>query len=383
MKKDKFKIFALEILLILILFFALFALNIFTRSVLAILICIYAGVVTYTLKVRKVSSINKKQAMYLMIIFSMIYLGIFYAFGLYFGFVKSKILFSFQTVLKYIIPITLIIVGSEILRRTFLSHKIELKYKDFKIELSCILTYIITVILDMIIYTEIYSLRTLDDYLTMIGFVFFASLSCNLLYNYITPRYGSKGIIIYRLVTTLFMYIFPIVPNMYIFFRSFLRMLYPYIMYLVFEKMFSKNDYTITIRDRRKEIIGNTSLIVIATLFVMLVSCQFKYGLLVVGSESMTGTLNKGDAIIFERYDDQLIEEGQVIVFNYDDIQTIHRVVDIQKVNGEYRYYTKGDANNRNDDGYRTIEDISSLVKLRVKYIGFPTLWVRDIFTKK
>ena len=53
MKKDKFKIFALEILLILILFFALFALNIFTRSILAIIIGIYAVAVAYLLKRRK------------------------------------------------------------------------------------------------------------------------------------------------------------------------------------------------------------------------------------------------------------------------------------------------------------------------------------------
>lgn len=382
MKKDQIRIFGLEVLLIVILFFALFALNIFTRSVLAILITIYAVITICTLKTKKVGSINKKNAMILMIIFSMIYLAVFYALGLYFGFIKSKILFSLRTIVKYIIPLTLIIIGSETIRRTFLSHKIEIKYKELKIELSSILTYIAMVIIDILIYTEIYNLRSLDDYLTLIGFVFFASLSCNLLYNYITPRYGSKGIVIYRLVTTLFIYIFPFVTDMYIFFRIFLRLLYPYIMYIVIEKLFSKNDYTVMIKDRRKEIFANTIMIVIATLFVMLVSCQFRFGLLVVGSESMTGTLDKGDALIFEKYTTQEIVEGQVIIFNYENVQTIHRVIDIQKVNGEYRYFTQGDANSKPDEGYRVKEDISSLVKLRIKYIGYPTLFVRSIFEK-
>ena len=382
MKKDQIRIFGLEVLLIVILFFALFALNIFTRSVLAILITIYAVITICTLKTKKVGSINKKNVMILMIIFSMIYLAVFYALGLYFGFIKSKILFSLRTIVKYIIPLTLIIIGSETIRRTFLSHKIEIKYKELKIELSSILTYIAMVIIDILIYTEIYNLRSLDDYLTLIGFVFFASLSCNLLYNYITPRYGSKGIVIYRLVTTLFIYIFPFVTDMYIFFRIFLRLLYPYIMYIVIEKLFSKNDYTVMIKDRRKEIFANTIMIVIATLFVMLVSCQFRFGLLVVGSESMTGTLDKGDALIFEKYTTQEIVEGQVIIFNYENVQTIHRVIDIQKVNGEYRYFTQGDANSKPDEGYRVKEDISSLVKLRIKYIGYPTLFVRSIFEK-
>lgn len=382
MKKDQLRIFALEILLILILFFALFASNIFTRSVLALAVSIYAGIVIYTLKAKKVSSINKTQVMYLMIIFSMFYIGIFYLFGIYYGFERSKILFSISTIFKFIIPITLIIVSTEIIRRVFLLYKVELNIKNKKIEISSILTYIITVMLDILLYSEIYNIRNLEDFLLALGFIFFAALSCNLLFNYITPRYGSKGIIIYRLITTLFIYIIPIVPDVFMFFRSFLRMLYPYIMYLILEKLFSKNDYTIPIRDKRKEILGNTSLIVISTLFVMLVSCQFRYGIIVIGSESMTGTLNMGDAIIYEKYKNQTIEEGQVVIFDYNDVQTVHRVIDIIKVNGETRYYTKGDANNREDDGYRTENDIKSLVKFRIKYIGHPTLFVRSLFEK-
>lgn len=380
MKKNEIRIFILEILLILILFFALFALNIFTRSILAIVIGIYAIVVAYLLKKKKVSSINKRQVTILMLIFAMLYLGIFYLFGLYFGFVRTKIALSFSTLFKYIIPISIVIVASEIMRELFLSRKVVIKLKSKKLDISPILTFISMVIIDLLIYTDIYNLAKLEDFLTILGFVFFASLSCNLLYNYITVRYGSKGIIIYRLITVLFMYIFPIIPDMYVFFRSFLRLLYPYIIYLVFEKLYSKNDYITLRQEKRKEIIYNTLLIIIATLLVMLISCKFTYGVIVVGSESMTGTLNKGDAVIFEKYDDQEIEIGQVIIFDYNGIQTIHRVVDIQKVNGEYRYYTKGDANKRNDEDYRNSDDIYGLVKLKVQYIGYPTLWVREVF---
>ena len=153
--------------------------------------------------------------------------------------------------------------------------------------------------------------------------------------------------------------------------------------YLVLEKLYSKNDYSIGRNEKKKELFGNTFLIVISALLVMLISCQFRYGIIVVGSGSMTGTIDKGDAVIFEKYDNQEIQVGQVIIFDYNNIQTIHRVVDIQKVNGEYRYYTQGDANSRKDDDYRIAEDIYALVDLRVKYLGYPTLWVRDLFSNK
>ena len=118
------------------------------------------------------------------------------------------------------------------------------------------------------------------------------------------------------------------------------------------------------------------------TLLIMLISCQFRYGILVIGSGSMTGTLNIGDAVIFESYDDQKIVEGQVIIFDYNGLDTIHRVVEVKNVNGEYRYYTKGDANKRRDADYATEEEIRGLVRLRIKYIGKPTLWVRSLFSK-
>ena len=383
MKKDKIRIFILEISLIVFLFFALFALNIFTRKILALVIGVYAIVVSYFLKRRKISSINKKQVTLLMVIFAMFYLGLFYLLGLHFGFVRSKILFSVKTIFNFILPLGIIIVASEWMRRIFLSHRLVIKYKSKRFDLSLVLTYIAMILIDLLIYTEVYDLAKLDDFLTILGFVFFASLSCNLLYNYITNRHGIKGVIIFRLITILFVYVIPIVPDVFVFFRSFLRLLYPYLIYLVFEKLYSKNDYTIGRHEKKREFLANTFLIIIAALLVMLISCQFKYGIIVVGSGSMTGTLNKGDAVIFEKYNGQEIEVGQVIIFDYNNIQTIHRVIDIQKVNGEYRYYTKGDANGRKDDDYRTVDDIHALVKLRVEYIGYPTLWVRNIFSDK
>ena len=95
----------------------------------------------------------------------------------------------------------------------------------------------------------------------------------------------------------------------------------------------------------------------------------------------MTGAINKGDAVIFEKYNSQNIKEGQVIIFDYNGIKTIHRVEEIKKVNNINRYYTKGDANKNRDEGYITDEKVYGLVKLKVKYIGYPTLWIRKLFS--
>lgn len=381
MKRDKFKIYTLELILIIFLFFAVFTSSI-NRITLSIILLIYMFIVHILLKNKKINSIFNKQVMIWMTIFALVYIGLFYLLGLYFGFMHSKVLFSIKTIFKYIIPLIIIIVSSEIIRKTFLTQNGKIRIKKVgTINLSVVFTYIIMVLIDFIIYNGIYNLSTLDDFLVALGFVLFASLSCNLLYNYISIRYGEKSIIIYRLITILYIYIIPIVPDVYIFFQSFLRMVYPYLIYLFLDKNFSRFDFIVSYRDRKNEVIGNTILIVVLTLFIMLISCQFKYGILVVGSESMTGTINKGDAVIYERYDKEKIVEGNVIIFNYNDIRTIHRVDEIKRVNGVNRYYTKGDANSKRDEGYITDDKIYGIVKLKVKYIGYPTLWLRELFS--
>ena len=381
MKRDKLKIYFFELLLIIILFFALFASNIFTRNILAVTILLYVIILNFCLKKRKIHSIYKKQVDILMLIFAGIYLIGFYLLGLYFGFMQSKVLLSWWSFFRFIIPLSIIIISSEIIRRTFISHKLILKFKGKEINLSIILTYISMVLIDLLIYTEVYNLTNLDDFLTALGFVLFASLSCNLLYNYISSRFGYRGIIIYRLITTLFVYIIPVTPDVYIFFRSFLRMIYPYLIYVFLDKFYSKTDFVVSQNDKRKSAFGNLILLVVMALMIMLISCKFKYGILVIGSYSMTGTLNIGDAVIFERYEMQPLEEGQVIVFDYNGLETIHRIIEIKNVNGEVRYFTKGDANENKDSNYITDEDIHGLVRLRVKYIGKPTLWVRELFS--
>lgn len=380
MKKDKVRVFTLESLIIIFLFFTIFMPNILNRSVLAIVLFTYMIIICKIYKNKKINSIYNKQIIIWMTFFAILYVCIVYLLGLYYGFKHSKILFSINSIFNYIIPIFVIIVSSEIIRKVFLLQNGEIRIKNKQISLSNILVYIMMVLIDFVIYSDIYTLNRLDDFLLAIGFILFASLSCNLLYNYLSVRYGEKNIIIYRIITILYIYIIPIVPDVYIFFHSFLRMLYPYLIYTLLDKNYAKFDFISSQSDRKRQFIGNTTLVIVLTLFIMLISCQFNYGILVVGSESMTGTINKGDAVIFEKNNNQTIKKGQVIIFDYNGIRTIHRVNEIKRVNGKNRYFTKGDANKDIDIGYITDDKIYGLVKLRIKYIGNPTLWIRKLF---
>lgn len=373
MKLDKIKVYTIEFILLAILSFTLFVSKIYSRIILACLLALCTVATSILLKKRNVESVYAKRVNVVLVIFAAIYLIAFYLMGLYFGYYRPIIRFGYETIIKYIIPIAIIIISSEMLRGILLAQNV----KHTKA-----ITFIIMVIIDLMIYSNIHTIDGYDEIIEVIGFTLFASLACNLLYNYVSVRYGMMGNIIYRLITVLYVYIIPVIPNVFIFFRSILRMVYPYIIYQVLEYAFGRNNKAVAYEDKRRGIIIKIIVGVVIAVIVMIISCQFQYGALVIGSGSMTGTINVGDAVLFEKYDGQPIEVGQVIIFTKDDIKVVHRVVDIKNVNGETRYITKGDANQFNDEGYITDSAIYGITKFKIPYIGYPSIWMRDILAK-
>jgi len=382
MKRDKIKLYFFELLLLFILFVALIV-SVSTSYVLvALLLTTYMIIVKVNLKKKKITSLYEKQVMFLMIGFAIIYLGLFYLLGFIINdFVKPLVLFSPVVLFKIIIPIAMIIISSEIMRHTFLSQNAYVRILKKEVDLSKIITYINMVLVDLMIYAGVYNLSNFDDFLTTIGFILFASLSCNLFYNYVSNRYGFIGIIAYRMITVLYVYFIPIMPNVFVYFKSFARMLYPYIMYLIIERTYSKTDFVVSHTEKRRNVIGITTLVIIMSLVTMLISCQFRYGILVTGSGSMAGTLDIGDAVVFEQYKNQNVKEGQIIVLEKNGLNIMHRVVEKKNVNGQIRYYTKGDANKEMDVGYITDDKIVGVILFKIKYIGYPTIWLRQMFS--
>jgi signal peptidase len=121
--------------------------------------------------------------------------------------------------------------------------------------------------------------------------------------------------------------------------------------------------------------------IALALSFTLLISNQFKIGALVIATESMTGELNKGDFVIFEKIDqNDELEKGNIIVFEKNKNYIVHRIVEIENIDNEERYYTKGDANENMDEGYIVRSEIVGITHFKISYLGYPTLWLRDLF---
>ena len=120
-------------------------------------------------------------------------------------------------------------------------------------------------------------------------------------------------------------------------------------------------------------------------LFIVgLVSGVFRYQIMAIGSGSMEPIYYMGDAVIFEKIEleeQSIIEKGMIICYKHGAKYVTHRVVDIVTKDGQMLYQTKGDNNKENDGYLVNAQDVVGIVKLRIKSIGWPTIWFQELIS--
>ena len=370
MTKDKRLLYMISFLSLAVLFAALF-IEISNSKILAACALIPISLITCLLiKKRRSLSINKKEVLILSSIISVIYVVLYQMTGIFFGFYKNPYFVNAERLLTTILPLTVIIVLTEIIRYVFLAQNNKIVN---------VITYISCVITEILMVSSLYGITSFNRFMDLVGLSLFPAISANVYYHYVSKRYGALPNIVFRLITTLYIYFIPNVTAMSNALHACIKICLPIVMLALTSALFEKKKKKAVQKGKKLSFCSMLLSVLIIGVASMLISCQFHFGALVIASDSMTGEINKGDVILFERYENQTIEEGQVIVFLQNGAKIVHRVVKIENIGGELRYYTKGDANEDIDSGYRTDTDIFALSDVKVSYVGYPTLLLREL----
>lgn len=344
-----------------------------SRIYVAVLLPTAAVVIHFLLKKRTAPSFYYRQVTGLMAVMGVFYVSLQFVAGIYFG-LGHSVKFSGVTLFLEIIPIILGVLAIEYLRSIIIVHK------GF---IHAALIYVISVMADVLIFANVSSVDSFNELMDVFGITLMPAIIANLVYQYISKRYTWKPNVIYRLIVVLQPYFIPRIPLMSTSLQAIIKLLFPLLIFAFIDGLYEKKRKYALVKHNVFSYLASAVTVVIMIGIVMLTSCQFRFGALVIATESMTGELNKGDTVIYEQYDDQIIEKGQVIVFKKGQSRIVHRVVDIERVNGQNRYYTKGDANGDLDAGYVTDADIVGTAELKVPYVGYPTLWIRELVIDK
>ena len=375
MSSDRKRLYIISASILAILALILFA-PMGTSRILAAVLLVPAAILCGTqIKKRVALSINSKQVLLLISVIGLLYFVFYYVSAVYFGFVKTGYGLKIDIILEYIIPVAVASICLEHIRHVLCAQK------DKWVKLF---VYLIALITDVVLCASIPAITNMATFMDVVAMTVFPGILYNLLYNYLTVRYGPWPMVVYKAFTLWVFYLIPYGSAISNSLVAFANILLAIAIYVFIDSLYEK---------KRRYARGNRSLfyracsgaltviiIVLMSGIVMLVSNQFRYGAYVIATESMTGELNVGDVAIYESYDKQPLVEGQVIVFAQGNSMVVHRVVDIKIINGVARYYTQGDANEDLDAGYITDADIIGLVNLKLPYFGYPTLWIRSLF---
>lgn len=308
------------------------------------------------------------------LIFLLLYFILYYLSGLVLSFAKTNNYYSFKGIFNVIIPLILTIILKEILRYMMLT-------KSEGSKLLIFITTVLFILLDVSLALKIDSLTSNYEIFIFTAITVLPTISSNILCSYMTYKSGYKPTILYLLITTLYSYLLPIIPNPNQYLYSIVQLIMPFILLYRIYLFYKKDRDEEILREYNKKRLGTLILpLIVVIILVYFTSGYFYHHAIVIASGSMTPKILKGDVVVIEKIPNKKdIEVGEVIAYRYNKIIVVHRLVKKIKVDGEYIYYSKGDANN-DIDNYKITEDmIIGVVNVKIPYIGYPTVWLNNL----
>ncbi|MCH5166654.1 MAG: signal peptidase I [Erysipelotrichales bacterium] len=276
-----------------------------------------------------------------------------------------------------IFSVFLIVFIREIIR--YIVVNIETRRKISKVLINLLLL-ILCVLVDLSVATKIYTFTSFTLVYDFIALFLIPSVAKNILLNYLSVTNGFVLTFSYVLIMDLYIYFMPVTPNLNTLLEAVTLLVFPYVVYAMYNS-FTARRVLIEKKELKKENkLVNTLSIIIFGILVCLVSREFKYSMIGIGSGSMTGTINKGDAIIYRRYEGNENLKDKVIVFRKSNVLIVHRVIKSYVLDNGTIYQTKGDYNDSPDSWVVTDEDIVGVVEKRVPFIAWPSVILSEIF---
>ena len=368
----------LEIIVLCLLVFNTVITKSYDTTIVLVIMTIFLLLNHFVFQTKKVKSSKVGDVVYIVAGITIIYHGLFYLLGFKTGFTNNyNSMFKNYIEASTWIKVFLIVILTEIFRYQSISEE---KKKIRKV-IHELLTMAILVFLDVSICTKVYNLGIFSQLYEFLALTVVQSIAKNIFLNHIVMKFGITPCITYRVIMDLYIYFLPTTPSINVYIEGIALLLFPYMLNNVIDGVTERKGLVPSKKRKKESKLLNALSYVLFGILVILVSREFEYAMIAIGSGSMTGSINKGDAIIYKRYDETKdLEAGDIIVFNKDNMIVIHRIVKRYTIYGEEVYQTKGDANESADNWIVKQEDIVGTVEMRIPLIAWPSVLVNSSY---
>ena len=189
-----------------------------TPITVAVITAVFAVAASLILKKKRTPSIYRKQVLMIMTVMAIVVVTLYFMTELYFGFSRSIYRLSVSNIFKCVLPLSIGIIAIEIIRSVLLAEKGRL---------ATVFTYLSCVLAELLMHFNFASVHTFHQFMDAVGLTFLPAITANLLYCYLVRRYGVLPNISYRLICTLYPFVFTALPNTPDILYSFTRIMLP------------------------------------------------------------------------------------------------------------------------------------------------------------
>ena len=203
------------------------------------------------------------------------------------------------------------------------------------------------------------------------------SIAKNISFSYIAIQGDFVPSVLYQLITNLYYWISPILPNSPWAMSSIIDTVIPIILclYIRYEKVKLTPK-----KDRRMIIDTNPGSIIPLVISIVLV-IWFALGVfpikpIAIATGSMEKEICVGDVAIIQKCKGNDVNVGDIIEYQMEGYTVIHRIIEKKQENGEFHFVTKGDNNISPDNEIVRENQLIGKVIFKIKYIGYPAIWM-------
>ncbi len=366
-------------LFLLILFPPIFKESIYTKLIQQILWFGLAFYCYYASDKESFRNRDKTGKIQIVIIFTIIYLMVYFVLGLLFGYKRSPYAHTFSAILTNIWVFIPVIFFQEYIRAVLVRF-------TKRNETLLVIIFLLFSLIELNYGSMGASFATRESAFKYISSTLLPTLTKNALFTYFALVCDYWPSIIFRTAVMALNILLPIFPDLDWFVTGLLELSTYVIMFISVNYM---NDLSkrVTVRtSRRAQRTSNPKvtipLLVVLLIFVCFVAGFFTYRPIAIVSDSMVPKFARGDAVVVKKLSNKekkSLKKNDIIQYSLDGRTIVHRIhKKIKDENGNITYQTKGDNNNAPDDKLVTLKQVKGKVTFVVPYAGWPSVLIYD-----
>ena len=269
------------------------------------------------------------------------------------------------------------ITGVAICAREYIRYKLINNVYDREKAKYAVLISIVYILLDIEYRRFIGKTVATLTIVKYISQVIVPSIAENILFSYTAMNCNYIPAIMYKLITKIYYWLSPILPNSPWAMTSIIDTVIPIILFLYIR--YEKNK--LSPQKDRQTLINTNPGSIIPLIVAIILAIWFALGIfpikpVAVATGSMEKELYTGDVVIIKKCKANDVNVGDIIEYQMEGYTVIHRIVEKRQRSGEFFLVTKGDNNNAPDVAEVREDQLIGKVIFKIKYIGYPAIWL-------